>query len=203
MAHRNNGVEGKAARAAFFVVVLAVFGLAVLGLAACAQPPRQTFDLAGVAALARASIGSGAALSVREPTAAAPTSTDRIVVRDRDGSVSVLPDVQWSERLPRLLQTRMVEALRNAGVSAARFGSGGRALTTAIGRFEIDVARDLAVVEISARIVDERSGAALSARSFTAQVPAPEHTGAAAALALTQAAAQAMTRLSAWARSGS
>lgn len=179
-------------------LLYAAFALIMGG---CAQPVRDTFDLAAAPAAARASARGGPGLGVRAPSAAAPTGTDRIVVRDADGSVSVLPGVQWSERLPRLLQERMVESLQRAGVAATRISAGSnRALATDIRRFEIDVARDVAVVEIAARIVDESTGAARAAETFIAEAPAPTHTGAPAVSALTEAAAQALARLANWAR---
>jgi cholesterol transport system auxiliary component len=173
--------------------------LALAG-AGCAQPPGQIFDLAGAAAPTRISQQAGGALSVREPVAVAPTTTNRIVVRDVDDSVSVLPGVEWSEPLPRLLRGRMIESLQKSGVPAARISLSGRALATDIRRFEINVARNAAVVEIYARIVDETSGATRAAQSVTVEVPAPDHTGAPAALALTEAAAQALARVATWAR---
>lgn len=175
---------------------------AALTLAGCAEPPRQTFDLAGPVSGARAAPrGSGAALVVREPAAVAPTSTERVVVREADGSVAVLPGVQWSERLPRLFQNRLIGALQGAGVSAAQFSVGATvALATDVRRFEIDVARDVAVVEIAARLVDDRSGATRAAQLFEAESPAPGHTGAPAVHALGEAAAKAAARIAAWAR---
>jgi len=192
MAQMNVGVQGKAARALCFALALS--------LAACAQPTRETFDLAGLAA-ARIAPTGGPALSVKEPSAVTPTSTDRVVVRDLDGSVSVLPGVQWSERLPGLLQNRLIGALQRAGVSADKISLGGnRTLATDIRRFEIDVAHNVAVVEIAARIVDDASGATRAAQTFTAETPAPEHTGAQAVHALKAAAAEALSRMAGWAR---
>jgi cholesterol transport system auxiliary component len=193
MATGTTGARRSNARALSFAA-LAFF------VASCAQPARETFDLASLPS-ARGGAAGGPALSVREPTAVAPTSTDRVVVRDQYGSVSVLPGVQWSERLPGLLQDRMVGALQRAGLSAARISVGAtRALTTEVRRFEIDVARNVAVVEIAARIVDESSGSARAAQTFIAEVPAPEHTGSPAVHALAEAAAQALSRLAGWAR---
>jgi len=183
----------KGARALFCV-------LAATAAAGCAQPPGQIFDLSGARVPTRAAAPVGAVLSVREPSAVPPTSSNRIVVREADGAVAVLPDVGWSEPLPRLLRSRIIESLQKAGVPAARVGGGGRALATDIRRFEIDIARNVAVVEIAARIVDENSAAARAAQSFTAETPAPEHTGAPAARALTEAAGQALARIGAWAR---
>lgn len=176
--------------------------LCALALAGCAGRARETFDLSGPATNARlAPARGGVALSVSEPTAVAPTSTDRVVVRDADGSVAVLPGAQWSERLPRLFQDRLIEALLRAGVSAGRFNAAAAtSLAVDILRFEIDISRDLAIVEIAARIVNERSGATRAAKVVHVEAPAPEHTGAPAVHALSSASADAAARLASWAR---
>jgi cholesterol transport system auxiliary component len=177
------------------------FALLGLSLQACGQTPRQTFDLAGPLAVTKVSLAGGPALSVRPPAAVEPTSGDRIVVREAGGNVAVLPGVQWSARLPGLLQDRLVEALQKKGLSAARISTGATvALATDIRRFEIDVARNCAVVEIAARLVSESTGVARAAQTFLVEVPAPEHTGAPAVQALAEAAAEAMGRIATWAR---
>ncbi len=181
--------------------ICAILVIGILSsLSSCARVSRETFDLASIPAARAATVG-GAALTVREPTAVAPTSTDRVVVRDADGSVSVLSDAQWSERLPGLIQNRMIGVLQRAGVSAGKFDvDAKRALATDIRHFEINVARDVAVVEIEARILDEANGTTRATQSFTAEIPAQGHTGATAVYALTEAAKQALARLAAWAR---
>lgn len=180
-------------------LLLAFSALSALVVAGCAGPARETFDLAAAVGSTRAASRSAAAVAVREPLAAAPTGSDRVVVRDVDGSVSVLPGVQWSERLPRLFQMRLIDSLQQAGVAASEFGAGSsRAIATDIRRFEIDVARNEAVVEIVVRIMDD-SGAARAMQSFHAETPAPEHTGPSAVQALTESAAQVLPRVAAWA----
>lgn len=171
-----------------------------LAAAGCAQPAGQAFDLAAAPAVTRLSAIGARAISVRPPMAVAPTSTNRIVVRDVDESVSILPGVEWSEPLPRLLRQRLIEALQRAGVAAARVAGSGRALSTDIRRFEIDVARSVAVVEIQARIVDESSGVERAGQNVVGEAPAPEHTGAPAAMALTEAAGEALARVASWTR---
>ncbi|WP_442754980.1 ABC-type transport auxiliary lipoprotein family protein [Methylocystis sp. JAN1] len=171
-----------------------------LAVAGCAQPASQVFDLAGASAMTRVSAIGAGAVSVRQPVAVAPTNGYRIVVRDADASVLVLPGVQWSEPLPRLLRERLIESLRRAGVAAARVTGSGRALTTDIRRFEIDVARNVAVVEIYARIVDENSGVERAGQNVIGEAPAPERAGAPAAMALAEAAGQALARVASWAR---
>lgn len=174
--------------------------VAALSAAGCAQGPRQAFDLAAAAGtLPRAERG-GPGLVVREITAAPPTGSARIVVREADGSVFILPEAEWTAPLPRLLRDRMVEALQRAGVAAAAYGLAGTALATDVRRFEIDVARNVAVVELSARLMDANTGAVRAVQSFVAEAPAPQHTGAPAVMALTEAAGQALARLATWAR---
>lgn len=186
-------------RAVIRLARTAVFCTGLLA-AGCARPVGQVFDLASATAPTRVSAQGGAALSVKEPVGVAPTNTNRIVVRDVDDSVSILPSVEWSEPLPRLLRERMIESLQKAGVAASRISLSGRALAVDIRRFEIDVARNVAVVELYARMIDETSGATRAAQSVTTEAPAPAHTGAPAALALTEAAAQALARVAGWAR---
>lgn len=176
-----------------------IAGLAFL-VAGCAHVPRETFDLA-VASPPVSVATSGPVLEVREPTATPPTSSQRVVVRDSDGSVALLPDAQWSEPLPRLLRARMIEALQRRGVAASRIGFGSnRALATDIRRFEIDAARNVAVVEIAAYILDESSGATRAGRSFRGEAPTPENIGPGAVRALGQAAAQVLAQMADWAR---
>jgi cholesterol transport system auxiliary component len=181
-------------------ILLAPFvGPAAL-VAGCARPVRETFDLAMARGVGRVSIG-GLAIGVREPMATPPTSSERVVVRDVDGSVSVLPGAQWSAPLSPLLRERIIEALRSRGVAAARISGGSsRALAIDVRRFEIDAARNVAVVEFAAFMVDETDGATRAARSFWVEKPAPEHLDARAAGVLAEASSEALARLAEWTR---
>jgi cholesterol transport system auxiliary component len=183
----------------------AAFGLCVVvaALAGCAANNRQTFDLSGQpthSSRARA-LRQGGALIVRTPEAVAPTGGDRVVVRAADGAVAVLPDAQWSDSLPNLLRHRLVDALQNAGVAAGDTGASPYALLTDVHRFEIDAGRNVAVVDVAVRIVDTTSGAAKAGETFVVETPAPDHYGAPAIVALSNAAAQASARIASWARS--
>ncbi len=187
-------------RSAAQAIGLALVALA-LPLAGCAQATRETFDLSGETGVLRsAALRSGATVFVSEPVASAPTASDRIVVRAEDDSVAVLPGVQWSESLPRLFQKRLIEATQQAGLSASSNIGAQYKLRTDIRRFEIDVARNLAIVEIAVQLVDEQSGRARAARVFVMETAAPEHTGAPAVRALSEAAAGVAARAAAWTR---
>jgi cholesterol transport system auxiliary component len=166
---------------------------------ACAQATRETFDLTSeTGALRGVALRSSPPIFVPEPVAVAPTSSDRIVVRAADDSVAVLPGVQWSERLPRLFQRRLIEGMQRYGLSASA-GMGARIrLQSDVRRFEIDIARDLAVIEVSVELIDESNGRARAARIFVEEAPASEHIGSQAARALSDAAAQVALRIAQW-----
>ncbi len=199
---RRVGMKLKASAATRRKVVqaTAIASLAFLA-SACAQAPRETFDLTSeTGALRSVALRSGPAVFVPEPAAIAPTSSDRIVIRAGDGSVAVLPGVQWSESMPRLFQRRLIEALQKCGLSASANFGGQSALQTDVRRFEIDVARNLAVVEVSVQLVDSGGGRAKAAQIFVEEAPAPEHIGSPAARALGEAAARIALRIGRWTR---
>ncbi|WP_204325184.1 ABC-type transport auxiliary lipoprotein family protein, partial [Stenotrophomonas maltophilia] len=52
---------------------------------------------------------------VSEPTGLQPFESDRIIVREPGGALSFLGGGQWADRLPRLIQTRLVQSLENSG----------------------------------------------------------------------------------------
>ncbi|MBM3561924.1 MAG: ABC transporter protein [Alphaproteobacteria bacterium] len=172
--------------------------LLTLFVAACASAPRETFDLtADTGALRSIALRGGPPIYVPEPAAVAPTSSDRIVVRAAGDSVAVLPGVQWSDPLPRLFQRRLIEALQRCGLSASSNIGAQTKLGTDVRRFEIDIARNLAVIEVSVELVDG-GGQARSARIFVEEGPAPEHVGSQAARSLSDAAARIALRIGQW-----
>jgi len=176
--------------------------LMMLALAGCAGFERQTFDLSGEPARAAQGrpLRQSAALIVRPPEAVAPTSGERVVVRAADGSVAVLPDVQWSDLLPNLLRHRLIDALQTAGVSAGDSGASALALQIDIRRFEIDAAQNVARADIAARIVESANGGVRAAEAFVVETPAPDHYGAPAIAALSRAAGLVSDRIASWAR---
>ncbi|MBI5311999.1 MAG: membrane integrity-associated transporter subunit PqiC [Methylocystis sp.] len=178
----------------------AIASLAFL-VTACAQAPRETFDLTTETGVLRSvALRGGPAVFVPEPAALAPTSSDRIVVRAGDDSVAVLPGVQWSDPMPRLFQRRLIEALQQCGLSASSNFGGQTILQTDVRRFEVDVARNLAVIEVSVQLVDSAGGRAKAARIFVEETPAPEHIGSPAARSLGEAAARIALRIGQWTR---
>ncbi|MFC3693054.1 ABC-type transport auxiliary lipoprotein family protein [Chenggangzhangella methanolivorans] len=180
----------------------AVLG-AALSLAACSSSkPPQTFDLNAPARVAAAG-GVRGNLVVAEPVAVATIDGQRIVVKPNAGEVTFLPDAQWSDRLPKLVQSKMIEAYENSGRMTSVGRPGDRLtvdyqLVTEIRAFEIDAATGQARVEISAKFINDKTGRIVSAAVFQAARPVGAISGASASQALDQALSEVLTDLVSW-----
>lgn len=198
MASRQPTIRTLPSRRSIVAAALA-FG-AALALAACSGPPPATYDLSAPRESVRAGHLSGA-LAIAEPTAILPVNSDRIVIRTGADSVAYLSGAQWADRLPRLVQTRLIESFENAGL-VGRVGRPGMtaaySLVTELRRFEVDVTRNEAVIEISARLVTDRAGSVVAAQVFSATSPAPATQDGQAAIALDAALGDAMRRILVW-----
>ena len=182
---------------------LAALSLAMgLSLAGCASRPEATFDLSAAPA-ARSLRALGAQVVVSEPIATAPADSDRIVVRPTPDTRAAFQGAQWTERLPRLVQTRLLQSFENAALSRFVSRPDGRtvaqySLNTEIRRFDMDLSQGEAVVEISARLVEERAGRIAAAKIFNARIAPAGEDGAAVAAALDAALSQVMGQIVVW-----
>jgi cholesterol transport system auxiliary component len=162
------------------------------------------FDLAAVDAFPRHGSAARGPLVVAEPTTLALLDSDRIAVRSVGDEVSYLPGALWSDKLPRLVQTRIVQSFENAHRLAAVGRQGDRLAATYqllldLRAFEIVASNEPhAQIEITAKILDERSGRIVAARVFTAAAPAAGIDGANAVAALNAALATVTRDLVIW-----
>jgi phospholipid/cholesterol/gamma-HCH transport system substrate-binding protein len=170
-----------------------------------ASPPKVVpiFDLTAPAAFpARAKPPEGL-MVVPDPTAVIVLDSQKILTRSGNGGMTPMPDVQWSDNLPKLVQARIVQSFENARYleQVARPLEGlvaGRQLLIDIRRFELQLdPNPVAHVELSAKIVGD-GGRIAGARIFDATVPARSEEAAAAAAALDQAFGTIVTDLVAW-----
>jgi cholesterol transport system auxiliary component len=171
-------------------------------LAGCASSVPATFDLSATPS-ARPARALRAQVAVTEPIATAPADSDRIVVRPTPDTVATLKGAQWAERLPRLIQTRLLQSFENARLQRSVTRPDGRvvaqyALNTEIRRFDMDLSRGEAVVEISARLVEEGAGRIAAARVFAVRLPVAGEDGPAAAAALDAALGDVMGQIVLW-----
>ncbi len=178
--------------------------LSLMLISACAAPPLATFDLSAPTVQAKAR-QMRAILLVQEPIASAPLDGDRIVVRVGGTSIAVVKGAQWADRLPRLLQNRLIQTFENAQLtrSISRPGDGiaaDRSLAWEIRRFEVQTEEAAARVEVSVKILDP-SGRVVAAQIFSASAPGSAGEGAAASAALNEASNDVLRQIVAWASS--
>jgi cholesterol transport system auxiliary component len=169
--------------------------------AACSSAPAPTtFDLNAASARGRTITGQ---VLVAEPAAVQALSAQQILVRDETGTISFLGQAQWADNLPRLVQTRLIQTFENASSlkGVARPSSGAVAdvqLISEIRSFQVATPSNLAVVEISAKIVSDQSGRILNGRIFGARVPVAAVDGPNAARALDEALSSVMLDIVRW-----
>ncbi|MGO4572312.1 ABC-type transport auxiliary lipoprotein family protein [Microvirga sp. 2TAF3] len=175
--------------------------LTMLAGACAAGPPPTTYDLS--APTSRIHGASGVQVLVNEPAALQALSTQQIIVKDASGAISFLGNGQWSDNLPRLIQTRLINTFENSsqirGVSRPSSGAVGDVqLISELRNFEIATPSNEAVVEIAAKIVNDANGRILNGRIFRARVPAAAVDAANAARALDEALSVVMLDIVRW-----
>lgn len=174
----------------------AVALLAVGGCSSGSAP--ATYDLTAPVDGLASGRGRGL-LVVAEPLALQAIDSNRIVIRTRDGGIAYLPDAQWSDRLPKLLQTRLIQTFENGSRIQAVGRPGDRLVPVAqlnseIRVFGIDERTGEAVIEMSVKIVNDRSGRILAGQLFASRVPAGGASSGPAATAALDLAAQSLLR---------
>ena len=157
-------------------------------LAGCAliQPqeaPRETYDLTAPADV-RGDGSTSAQILVKLPTALKAIDSDRIVVKPSPTVITYLEGAQWQDSVPRMVQAKLVEAFENTSATGATAKPGDGLvidyqLVIDIRRFEIaaDGAAQ-AVIEISIKLLTDRTGQVRETRIFTATAPATGGPGA-------------------------
>lgn len=140
-----------------------------------AQPPASIYDLS-----APAIEGGGETVTwqlvVEEPGAVRALGTNRITLYRSGNEIQYFKGARWSDRGPRLIQSRIIETLEATGriVSVGRETSGIHAdyrLKTELRDFQAVYDKSGApriVVTLSAKLFDTKSRRVVAARVFTA-----------------------------------
>lgn len=156
---------------------LSVALVAFAGLAGCSSTTRNdTFDLTASVRGEGPSV-KGRQLLIPEPTALKALDSDSILVRLSDTEIQYLSGAQWSDRLPRMVQSKLVEGFENSG----RLGGVGKPgqglaidyqLVSDIRFFGIvSAGTRTAEVEISVKILNDRNGTIKDQKTFRATQP--------------------------------
>jgi cholesterol transport system auxiliary component len=154
--------------------------LAVLLLSGCAllgggdPEPLDTYELTAPAP-ARAPRRPGTQILVAEPTAIKALDSESIVIKPSPATIQYLSGAQWADRLPRIVQARLVEAFQSSGrIGVGKPGEGlaiDYQIIIDIRSFEIRLdGTDRAEIELFVRILNDRNGVVRTARLFTATV---------------------------------
>lgn len=182
-------------------------GLVCLGLMGCAlaggggSAAKETYDLVAPRSFAGSNRAAPWQLAVYEPIAVYSLSTNRLMVRPRADQVSYYKGVAWSDRLPRLVQARMIESFQNSGaVKAVSPTTGQFGLSTELRAFQIDVSSGHAAAEVDifAKLVNTSSGKVVATRGFSSRVPSPTDKPDDVIASLNQAFTEVLQDITSW-----
>ena len=140
---------------------------------------------------------------VPEPTTVRALDTDRIAARPTPAEYAYLPGAVWSDRLPKLLQTRLVQTLQNSGraraVAVPGQGTPDRLSSSSLDVRAFELTQEGAVADFVVRVMDDRNGRVVRSRAFRHVVPVASRGNAAVVQALDQAMDQAFVEIANWA----
>lgn len=157
---------------------IVILGLSALMSACAALPgggpaPLDTYELTAPSTASQKRSG-GTQLLIAEPSALKALDGQNIVIRPDDRSIQYLKGAQWSDRLPKVVQSRLADAFQRSGAFGG-VGKPGEGLAidyqiiTEVRRFEVDVAGGgRAHVELFVRILNDRNGVVRASKVFTA-----------------------------------
>lgn len=148
-------------------------------LAGCGTTAKNdTFDLSAANVDGTGPSAKNKQILIADPTALKALNSDQIVIRVSPSEIQYLARAQWSDTLPRMVQSKLVEAFENSG-KLGGVGKPGQGLAidyqvvSDIRSFEIDASSgNKAVVEISVKILNDRNGTVRAQQVFRATAAA-------------------------------
>lgn len=186
--------------------LIAPFLFATL-LAGCGTTtPLDTFSLSAPKQTQSGSVSrKSLQLLVPAPSALKALDSENIVVNTAPGSIEYLKGAQWGDRLPNLVQSRLIQAYENAGV----FGGVGRPgdglainyqILSDLRVFSIQAygAQRAAVVEIAVKLMNDKNGEVRATRVFRATTPVSGTTNNEYVKALDSAFERAASEIVSW-----
>lgn len=183
--------------------ILAVSGLALSSCASFSRPP-ATYELSAPPVASVRASAAREQILIAEPTAVKTLDSQQIAIKPTAQTVEYLGDSQWTDRLPRMVQLRLLQAFQNTGrVGAVGLPGQGLAIdyqiVTEIRRFEVALDPGAtANVEIAVKALNDRTGVVRSSQVFRAEAPVTGSDNAAYIVALDQAFGQVADQIVAW-----
>jgi cholesterol transport system auxiliary component len=151
--------------------------LAMAGLPGCSSSAKDdTFALSAMPAITGPTARNKQIL-VPEPGALKALDSEQVVIRVSQSEIQYLGGARWGDRLPKMVQAKLVEAYENSG-KLGGVGEPGQGLAidyqivTDIRAFQIETGGgNHAHVEISAKILNDRTGEVRAQQVFSATAP--------------------------------
>lgn len=186
------------------IAAAAVLVLSATMLAGCgAGANKDTFGLSTVAEVDGPSAKNRQIL-VPEPTAVKALDSEQVVIRVSGVEIQYLSKARWGDRLPKLVQAKLVEAFENTG----RIGGVGKPgqglaidfqIVSDIRAFQVETnGGQRANVEISVKLLNDRNGTVRGQRVFSATSAVQGSGNRDYIAALDRAFAQVSTEIVAW-----
>ncbi len=163
-----------------------------------------TFDLSAPTEFSGLSGRSNRQILIPAPTALKSLDSEMIVVRPNDSEITYFGDAQWSDRLPKVVQDKLIQTIENSRrvASVAKPGDGvvvDYKIATVIRHFELVATNGgQAVIEISAKIINDRNGRVRASKIFRTTAPASLSSAKAGITGLDAASDQIFGDMLAW-----
>lgn len=173
-----------------------------------AGPAPNTYDLTALDSVPDLSGGTRAQLLILEPSALKVLDSEQIVIKPSAAEVEYISRAQWTDRLPKVVQAKLVETFENTGRAraVAKPGEGlviDYQLVSDIRAFEASLQEGgIARVSISVKLVSDRTGKVVRTRVFSKSVPLSGTDGLAVATALDDAFDLVSAEIVRWTYSG-
>jgi len=144
-------------------------------------------------------------LVIDEPTSVRALGSNRILVKPAPQKITYYKSAAWSDRLPSLVQVRMIQAFQNAGLVKAVGSRADRLdadleLATQLNAFQIEMENDAttAYVNLYVKAIDGQRGQMIKARGFERRVPVQGRGAPAMVAALDEAFDSTMREIVPW-----
>jgi phospholipid/cholesterol/gamma-HCH transport system substrate-binding protein len=180
-----------------------VVGLERLTGGGSSNADRTIYDLTAPGDVPSINAASRGQLAVAEPSSPLMLDSRKILVRPSPSDDPTFAKAEWSDNVPKLLQSKIIQTFENAGLARnvsrqAEAGAQDKLLTIDIRKFGISTSPEpIAEIEFTARILGD-NGRTVEAKVFRASAPMGELKAASAAAALDRAFGQCVRELVTW-----